>query len=353
MQIFRLGDQGAEVGDIQQRLTALGAAIDDTRGTFGPSSDAAVRAFQDLRALRVDGLVGPDTWGQLVEAGYLLGDRTLYLRVPVFRGDDVRELQRKLSALGFDAGREDGMFGPRVEAALREFQRNIGHDVDGILGPETLRAVERLRVPAAAASGAMVREQESLRGMRAGIAGLVIAIDPGHGPHDPGDQGPAGTREADVTFAMAAALADELSALGAKPALLRADEENPSVSDRALSANELGAAACVSIHLNKGAPDATGPTCYFFGSATTHSPAGMRLAARILEALEAELGRPGTAERLAGTLLRETRMPAVQIEPLFITNAEEESMLSDPAFAGRIATAVASGIAAFFAPAPI
>ena len=30
--------------------------------------------------------MGPDTWGQLVEAGYRLGDRTLYLRSPAFRG---------------------------------------------------------------------------------------------------------------------------------------------------------------------------------------------------------------------------------------------------------------------------
>ena len=49
-------------------------------------------------------LVGPDTWGQLVEAGYRLGDRTLYLHSPLFRGDDVRALQRKLNALGLRRG---------------------------------------------------------------------------------------------------------------------------------------------------------------------------------------------------------------------------------------------------------
>ena len=128
MRIFRLGDAGPEVGDIQERLFALGLAIDDAErgGRFGPSTDQAVRGFQQDRLLRADGIVGPDTWGQLVEAGYRLGDRTLYLHSPMFRGDDVRTLQRKLNALGFDAGREDGLFGANCDRAFREFQRNVG-----------------------------------------------------------------------------------------------------------------------------------------------------------------------------------------------------------------------------------
>ena len=109
---FRLGDRGPEVHDIQQRLIALGGRVDppELDGTFGPSTEAAVRTFQTERSLRVDGMVGPDTWGQLVEAGYRLGDRTLYLRSPLYGGDDVRALQRKLNVLGFDAGKLDGMF---------------------------------------------------------------------------------------------------------------------------------------------------------------------------------------------------------------------------------------------------
>ena len=47
----------------------------------------------------------------LVEAGRRLGDRFLYRRSPMLRGDDVAELQQRLSALGFDTGRVDGIFG--------------------------------------------------------------------------------------------------------------------------------------------------------------------------------------------------------------------------------------------------
>ena len=73
MRIFRMGDRGAEVVDIQTWLTALGAVVDggERDGTFGPSTESAVRWFQAERHLREDGLVGPDTWEQLVEAGWL------------------------------------------------------------------------------------------------------------------------------------------------------------------------------------------------------------------------------------------------------------------------------------------
>ena len=93
---------------------------------FGAGTEAAVRAFQEPRGLRVDGICGDETWASLVEAGYRLGDRLLYHRAPMLRGDDVAELQRLLGGLGFDAGRVDGIFGPDTAAALVEFQRNAG-----------------------------------------------------------------------------------------------------------------------------------------------------------------------------------------------------------------------------------
>ena len=76
-----------------------------------------MRAFQDARGLRVDGICGPQTWAAVVESGWRLGDRLLYRRRPMLRGDDVAELQRRLNGLGFDAGREDGIFGDDTDRA--------------------------------------------------------------------------------------------------------------------------------------------------------------------------------------------------------------------------------------------
>lgn len=342
VRIFRRGDEGADIGDIQQRLVALGERIDaaELGGTFGDSTDAAVRAFQSRRNLRADGLVGPETWNHLVEAGYRLGDRTLYLHAPAFRGDDVRDLQRKLNALGFDAGREDGVHGAGTDTAVREFQRNVGEEADGVVGLHTIATLERMRPQEGAASRALVREREELRRMRGSIQGQIVAIDPGHGPE--------GGLVPEVHLAMAQAVADDLSRLGAKPAVLRDDDEEPDPSERARRANEIDAAVCVSLHLGSGIPEASGPTCSYFGSTHTHSPFGMRLAGLILQELEDEFQRRGRLQRLSVAMLRDTRMTAVQVEPLFITNEDEARMIADPEFAGRVGRAVAAGVRRFF-----
>jgi peptidoglycan hydrolase-like protein with peptidoglycan-binding domain len=52
-------------------------------------------------------------------------------------GDDVKELQGKLAAAGFDPGPADGIFGPKTEAALKAFQEDAGIAADGIAGPIT------------------------------------------------------------------------------------------------------------------------------------------------------------------------------------------------------------------------
>ena len=350
VRIIRPGDRGAEVYDVQQRLAALGFPIDDLElhGWFGPSTEAAVREFQRRRGIPSDGLVGPETWGNLVEAGYSIGDRTLYLRYPPSRGDDVAALQRTLNALGFEAGKQDGIFGERTDRAVREFQRNVGREADGIVGLETLADLGRLRRPDHGPSRAVVREEEALRTMRASLAGAVVAIDPGHGPDDPGATGPGGTAEAEVAYRLATALADVLAARGAKPALLREGDANPPASARTKLANELGAAVCVAVHMNHGDPTAEGATCFYFGTEGTHSPAGMRLAELILEALTTDLDLvDGRIHPLAIAILRETRMPAVQVEPCFITNPREERRLHDDAFLQGVAEAITEGVGRF------
>jgi N-acetylmuramoyl-L-alanine amidase len=341
MRIYRVGDHGPEVSDIQSRLTALGAVVDDAErdGTFGSSTEVAVRSFQRERHLRVDGLVGPDTWEQLVEAGWQLGDRTLYHRAPMFRGDDVRELQRKLNALGFDSAKEDGLYGPRTDAALRLFQRNVGDEPDGIVGPHTLSVLRRMRPLEAVPSRALVREREELKATRGPIEGRVIAVDVGEGPDGGGD----------VHRRSAQALVAALQAVGADPRLLVMADDAAAPTDRARLANEAGAAASITVELAPRDHEGDGgPVCSYFGSRTTHSPSGLVLAQLILEELEAELGLPGNLRPLTIAPLRETRMPAVQVEPLTGTGEQEQKMLSDPDLPSRVARAVAAGVGRFF-----
>ena len=143
--------------------SGLGHRIDadEADGHFGDTTDRAVRAFQTSRGLLVDGKVGPDTWGRLVEAGWRLGDRTLYLKSPNLRGDDVLDLQHRLNELGFEVGKEDGIFGRRTQTAVVDFQRNVGEGADGIVGLGTVRALERVKPTVPGPSRSQVREAEA------------------------------------------------------------------------------------------------------------------------------------------------------------------------------------------------
>jgi N-acetylmuramoyl-L-alanine amidase len=62
----------------------------------------------------------------------------------MLQGDDVADVQRRLSGLGFDPGGVDGIFGDNTHAAITEFQHNMGLVTDGICGPLTLSELARV-----------------------------------------------------------------------------------------------------------------------------------------------------------------------------------------------------------------
>jgi len=71
------------------------------------------------------------------------------------RGQDVRDLQLKLKALGYDPGDIDGVFGPRTEAALKQFQEHYESlSPSGVLDAETSAALAQALVIKADASTA-------------------------------------------------------------------------------------------------------------------------------------------------------------------------------------------------------
>jgi N-acetylmuramoyl-L-alanine amidase len=338
--------------DIQARLGSLGYPIDpNEHGAFGPSTEAAVRTFQERRHLPVDGIVDEHTWAELVEAGYSIGDRVLYLRYPYFRGDDVRTLQAGLNLLGFDAGREDGIFGGRTDRAVHDFQRNVGLPPDGIVGVTTVEALRRLRPVGPGPGRADVREGEALRRLSASLRGARIAVDAGHGADDPGFRGPQGLSEAEVALQIADDLAIELESRGAVPFLLRTPSENPSTGDRAARANELGVEVLVALHLGSEEDRAVaGASSFYYGREEWHSQGGKRLAELIQQELADLSGRPDRgAHPRALPILRETQMPAVQVEPALLSNPDEETQLREEAFRRSVARAIAGAVERFFA----
>ncbi|MBS4534935.1 spore cortex-lytic enzyme [Clostridium sp. D2Q-14] len=56
-------------------------------------------------------------------------------------GDTVREAQRRLKDWGYYEGSVDGIYGPQMYRATRQFQRKHGLTVDGIIGPATANSL--------------------------------------------------------------------------------------------------------------------------------------------------------------------------------------------------------------------
>lgn len=67
----------------------------------------------------------------------------LRLSEPMLRGEDVRALQDRLTAIGFFPGAADGVFGPQTESAVSAFQADQGLLVDGEFGPATRKSLDK------------------------------------------------------------------------------------------------------------------------------------------------------------------------------------------------------------------
>jgi len=292
-----LGAQTAHA--LQQRLGALGLGPDST-GAVDDDTAREVAAFQVERGLVATGECDPATWAALVEAGYRLGDRLLYLTRPMQRGDDVADLQRRLGGMGFDAGHIDGIFGPDTDRALRDFQHNSGITRDGVCGPATLghlaRIGNRISQPAAIAG---VRARQQLRDAPRSLDGWRVVV-----AHRGG---------ADV---VARAMVRHIGDAGG--AAMVVQHHDPSAI--ASQANDYAAGALIDLQVGDG------PSwCAYYRSGDFESPGGRRLA----ELLTADLtiagitSDPPRGMRLA--TLRESRMPAVVVHlapaPLVVTEA--------------------------------
>jgi peptidoglycan hydrolase-like protein with peptidoglycan-binding domain len=145
---LRLGSRGPQVRDAQRRLKAHGFSVGfwGADGNFGNATADATRRFQRARALTVDGVIGTQTWGELVKAPSRAGSPQATRRATIRRGStgrNVRDVQTRLNRdyPSYSRLTVDGIFGPATESVVREFQRRAGITVDGIVGPQTYAAL--------------------------------------------------------------------------------------------------------------------------------------------------------------------------------------------------------------------
>ncbi len=159
MALLQRGDSGDEVSNLQEALAKKGLFNGPVTGFFGELTEAAVIRFQQANGLEADGIVGPATEAALsttrssssgsTTSGTTNTSATGGTAIATTgtlrqgdEGDAVKSLQETLTKLNYYDGPITGFFGPLTEAAVIRFQEEKGLDADGIVGSQTLAALQ-------------------------------------------------------------------------------------------------------------------------------------------------------------------------------------------------------------------
>lgn len=127
-----LGDDGEDVGRLQDRLIQLGY-LGKSTGYYGEETEAAVKDFQASNGLNASGKIGSQTKEKLYSEDVVVkavnyGERS----------DEVKAIQERLAQLGYMAAEDStGYYGDKTLAAVKRFQERNGLIADGAIGPET------------------------------------------------------------------------------------------------------------------------------------------------------------------------------------------------------------------------
>ena len=164
------GCRGEEVRELQQALIDLGYLKGTADGIFGRNTENAVRKFQRINKLSIDGLAGMAT-RQLVmsqaqaknsaaaatpaqatptpapaAASSAQASSSLFGNYAAIRsgskGERVKALQNALITLGYLSGNADGVYGSKTKNAVKAFQRSKKLTADGVAGKKTLSSIE-------------------------------------------------------------------------------------------------------------------------------------------------------------------------------------------------------------------
>ena len=151
---LKVGSRGETVKLWQTILAGAGllpkSGID---GVFGPKTEAATRRFQAILRVAADGIVGPVTWSATDKLFRYLAAMPKPAPAPAprpilkvgSRGEAVRVWQTILAGAGLlPRSGIDGIFGTRTRSATIAFQRKLRVTPDGIVGPRTYAATDKL-----------------------------------------------------------------------------------------------------------------------------------------------------------------------------------------------------------------
>jgi len=172
----------------------------------------------------------------------------------------------------------------------------------------------------------------------------IIVIEAGHGGRDPGCIGIGGTLEKEPALKTSKIIQEELAQRGAKVMMARESDVYMSLNDRVFFANKNRADVFISVHYNSFVNGTISGTETFYSK-----PIDQALASAVHKAMVEKLKRTDKGTRKAMLyVLNYTTMPAICIEPVFLSNKWDELLANDENFQKKVALAVCQGIEEYF-----
>ncbi|ERN53567.1 N-acetylmuramoyl-L-alanine amidase [Alkalihalophilus marmarensis] len=174
---------------------------------------------------------------------------------------------------------------------------------------------------------------------------VKVFIDPGHGGTDPGAVG-NGLQEKNLTLTIARLIREMLlnEFVNVEVRMSRNSDITVSLAERSTLANNWNANYFLSIHINAGG--GTGFESYIHSSVPSRT---RQLQQVVHPAIISEIQVTNRGQKNANfAVLRNTSMPAILTENLFIDRTSDANLLKDPSFLNRVARGHVNGIAQAF-----
>lgn len=337
------GSRGEAVADIQRRLLKLGYELGITTadGVFGPLTTKAIEDFQEKNGLPKKGWVDKATWQRLVEETYELGDRTLYLHQPFFRGNDVRELQIALRGLGFNPGKVDGIFGPKTDRAVKEFQRSVDLLVDGVVGFSTINELKKFSQDDSSENIKFPSREIKKPFPKA----FKVVLDFIPSSKQTSNREPADFKESELINDLKNRFVNLLSAWDIKSASTTEKHLHLSEEERVQKANKLGGNVLISLQPNSSSQPGKSGTETFYSTEGINPSLSCQLAKVLQKEITKTLGTQDLGTKTENWLiLNKAKMPSVFVKPFFVTNPKEKALFEDETTRQRLATALLEGL---------
>ncbi len=176
------------------------------------------------------------------------------------------------------------------------------------------------------------------------LKGKIIFIDPGHGGKDPGAIGRSGISEKQLNLTLALKLSRLLSKEGAKVVLSRKGNKYINMSEIVKAAKASNADIFISIHYNFSEyPNIGGTETYYY-------TAKSRLPAKIIHRslLRGIRRRDRGVKKRPFYTIHHSQMPAILVEPAYISNPVEGRLSINPNFQYEVANDILIGLKEYF-----